>query len=388
MEPVNRTGWAQGAHNRSKARTTPKGYVRESVNFVATPEGTLRSRPSIARVVEGTNVTAAAEWRGRVLYADGSRLMTMGDNGPKQVAALSAVATALAPIGDGIYVATPDGGRYVWRGNELPWAPRAPLFSLSVESGGLSAGKYKVAVTSRDQSGRTSGAAPLFIDVPEGGAIRVTGVGSVYISAPNGQAMYYQGGSGSSYLCSRVYDDEERITTEGLLPLPASPVLVPHNALLVAVVGAQLWVGEPFAPYLCDMSRGFFSFPEAVTNCISCGNGVFVTADKSYYLAGVESATPELREVYMEGGVAGTATELPDGSVAWFSRRGLVVGNSDGTVRLVTDAQYAPRVAAMGASGYTDANGVPAVITTMRGVGAENVAAARDFHDLEIIRDV
>ena len=387
-EFVNRTGWSKGAHNRSTTRSTPEGYVREAVNFVSTKEGTLRSRPSIGLIREAQDsITAACAYGASLAYCDGLTVYELQGSTPVRVAPdLPAAATGMVDVLGALYVATPVGGQYLWQGRLLPWAPLNPAFTVASEAGNLLEGRYRVAVVTLDAAGRTSGTASQYIDITPGQAIRVSGVGRVYISTPNGSTLYYQGESAATFLCTRVDDDRDRLTTDGLQPMPVSSQLTSHNALLVAVVGKQLWVSVPFAPYLCDMSKGFFSFPAPVTNCVSCGDGLFVTADKTYYVRGIESAAPEQITAWEEPAVAGTAVTTPDGKAAWFTARGLAIGSEDGSVRWATDEQYAPRVAQTGVSGYINVGGVPAVLTSMGG-GASSTAAAHDSYDLEIRRN-
>lgn len=389
-EIIKANSWKGGSHNRSGAKSTPDGFVRGAVNLVPGESGSLKLRPGYSRLYQAEQeVTCAALIGSRLLIGDGERLVWLERDGSFSVAAeLDGAARAILPIGDLAYVSTSKGGCALWSGLLLPWSPQKPAFEVSTEGGGLQPGRYKVAVVAGDAARRRSACDVKTVDVVDGQAIRVTAQqGRAYVSSANGATLYYQGDVSGSLLCARVTDNTERLTVEGLAAMPASTVLCAHNAVLLAAVDKQLWVSKPYMPYLCDMATGFYLFKSEITNVVSCGQGVFITADKTYYLLLPETASPALSTVSEVDAVAGTAVTLPNGAVSWFTRRGAAIGGPDGTVTYPSDPHYAPAVSARGAAGFVDVDGTPAVITTLRGHASTSMAATSDACDLEIIRN-
>ena len=383
--------WSRGANNRAKASRLEEGFVRQLVNLDPSADGGLNLRAGYERVAYGENVRGAWAVAGEVVFVDGVQVLSYrpGTNEVVALGTLSSVAPlAGAVLNDQLYLSSAtDSVRY--GGDALkPWAVVAPDFSVEEIEGAMPPGIYKIALVSTGSDGEESGAEPKLIRISRGG-LRLTTTDDrplrVYASVANGETLFYQGVlvAGALALTS-VGDATERCVTVGMRPLPACDELVAYHGVLLGRVGRYVFSTAPMTPHLCDPVSGFLQYGAEVKLLAATEGGVYIVADKTYFVQGVETSSPGQRAVLDFGAVEGSAVVLPDKRVAWFTRYGLAIGNANGEVSLPNLNDYAPDVAAEGASGVVEHAGNQMLVTTMRGVAAPNNLATGDFADLEI----
>ena len=391
--PTTRTdNWAKGANNIAKPERLPAGFVRELVNLDPTEGGQLEMRASHARVLAADDMRLAVSLPGRVVYVEGGDIGCYhADSDSSQVIGSMAADgdIAGAVINGQVYLS---GAFDSFRtdGREVkPWAVPAPGFDVELIAGALPAGIYKVAVTAFGADGEESGVEPVIFRLAEGQAIRVISDDArplrVYLSPANGATLYSQGPLiGGAMAVTGVDDQTARLTTSGLVPLPACSMLAAFHSLLVGVCGNYVVFTAPMTPHLMDPVTGFLQYPEPPTVIAPTEGGVYVVADRTYFVTGLDTGTPRQVPVLDLKAVRGSAARLPDKRVAWFTRYGMAIGNSAGEISLPNRQTYAPDIACSGAAGVLENNGIPMVVTTMRGEAKPNNLATGDFADLEI----
>lgn len=392
MDVPRKSNWSQGANNIAQADRLPDGFVRELVNLDPTVGGKLETRAGFTKVIPGTNVRAAFGLGNSVVVVDGADLLVYSADSDSQVQAGTVAASgpiAGAELNAQLYLSTANDSLRFDGQAIKQWAVPAPIYSITTEAGSLPGGIYKFAVTAYCDDGEESGANPLIISLSGSQAVRLTCADSrklkVYASACNGATLYAQGFIYTgSFVVSGVDDSHEQLTTEFMEPLPAAEQLAAHKSMLFAASGKVVRHTRPFMPHLHDPSRDFFQYPSDVSVMASTDGGLYVVADKTYFVTGIGTPDFNQSEVLAVGAVAGSAVSLPDGSVAWFTQYGLAIGNSQGQVLLPNKPNYAPSLAADGAAGYLEHNGLPMVVTTMRGKTNDSRLAAGDFYSVEL----
>ena len=83
----------------------------------------------------------------------------------------------------------------------------------------------------------------------------------------------------------------------------------------------MVYEGLPFRPGYYLPSEGGVRFPANVSNCVPAQNGIYVVADKTYWIPGTRITTAEgiIQDVLPYGGVYGTEFEAPHKSqYGWF----------------------------------------------------------------------
>lgn len=388
---IRQDSWAKGANNLARPERLPGGFVRSLTNLDPSAGGQLDLRTGYDKVADG-NVRLAVAMPDRVVYVDGGELRCywINSDSAKQIGSLSPLgAVAGVELNGQVYLSTPTeslrtNGEWV-----KPWAVPAPYFTVEVIDGPLPAGIYKVGVTALGEQGEESGTDPLIVKLGEGKALRISSTDTramrAYVSPANGATLYSQGPLiAGAMAITRIADDTERLTTGGLVPLPACTQLAAFNSLILGVCGNCVLMTSPMYPHLFDPVSGFFQFADEPSLLAPADGGVYIAAgEKTYFLSDLESGAPTLRGVLDIGAVPGSATRLPDGRAAWFTRYGLAIGGMGGEITLPNRQTYAPDTAALGASGVIEHRGNAMVITTMRGVTAPNNLATGDFAELE-----
>lgn len=390
--PTRSDNWAKGANNIAKPERLPEGFVRDLVNLDPTEGGQLELRADSRRVLEAAAMRLAVALPGLVVYVDGSAIgCYSGETDSAEVIGSVIGAGDLSGVAfDGqVYLSGIEDSLRVDGVSVKPWAVPEPTFTLEVVAGDLPAGIYKVAVTAFGDDGEESGVEPLIVRIAASQAIRVTSgdhrVLRAYVSQANGSTLYSQGPLiGGAMAITRVDDHRERLETTGLVPLPACSMLAAHHSVIVGIADHYVVFTSPMFPHLMDPIAGFFRYPEPPSLIASTEGGVYVVADKTYFITGLDTDTPSQVAVLDIGGVKGSAVSLPDGSAAWFTRYGQAIGNSAGEVSLPNRKSYAPDLASHGSAGVVENNGNSMVVTTMRGVAKPNNLATGDFADLEV----
>lgn len=396
-EPVARRDWSGGINNRADWRAMPAGTVRDSVNFDPKP-GPLTLRSGYTLMYPGTAIRGALAVGEYILLADGPSLIevntaTNSSRGLKPIAPSGRFSGAV--WNNELFFCTEnetlrfkDGVLRSW-GVQTVSAQPVP----SIVPGALPPGPYWLACTFVDAYGDEGGTTrPLLITVPPGGAIQLRippaqpgGMTRLYVGSVNGETLYKQyQGPGGDYLLSNVRDDSERLTTAYLRAPVVSDFVAEHNGMLLMAEDKTLWHTVPFQPHLRSAVRGFYQFPASIDVVISADSGVFVAADKTYYLTNLETDQAEQAVVLPYGAVRGSAVLTPDNRAAWMTRYG--IAKSDGTGKLVlpSAANFVPQLADTGSSGIVERNGAQLVVTTLSGLKEPNPLAMRDYYEAEI----
>lgn len=391
MDVMRIDNWQGGANNIAARDRLPESTFREAVNLDAAVGGKMDLRSGMQLAVAGSSIRAAFGLGSTVIFCDGDTLAayeTRTDERSDLATVAASGAVAGAVHNGQLFLSTPLDSLRIQNGQVKPWAIRAPVFDVEIVSGSLPPGTYKVAVTAYGSDGEESGTVPMIVSLGAGKALRVSSSDArrlaLYCSPANAKTLYAQGRLHESAMITAVADDSADLTTAHMVPMPPCEQLIAHRGVLVGRAGNAVFVTEPMRPHLVDLARGFFQYSGPVTMIAATDGGVYVAADKTWFLTAVETDQPAQSAVLEFGAVPGTALTLPDGRAAWFTRYGQALGNSVGQVELPMRKTYAPLLAETGAAGVLEHNGNQMIVTTMRGKTSANRLAAGDFCELEI----
>ncbi|MDQ8046903.1 MAG: hypothetical protein REI11_20025 [Patulibacter sp.] len=275
--------------------------------------------------------------------------------------------------------------RRVAAGEDRPIAtlpPNAPdSFDIVANSGGLAAGRYLLAFTEISVDGESPATPVVQVDVPDNGSIAFTGLRHVYMSGPNGDILTYQG-FGDRVLVHT--QDGRRCETINLALMPAGSVVRHYRGRMLVADDSVLYVSEPFNYGLYNPATSYFPFPERISVIEPVDNGLYICADKTYWIGDLFNDT--LQELLPYGALPGTSGQSPDlEQVFWQSPRGLVVADKNQAVKNLQDDALVLPPAASGASLYREQNGSLHIVSTRFAV-EPSVAAATSFMDAEIVR--
>lgn len=387
MSIVRRDQFA-GSNNITKPERLPEGAVVDAVNMDFTVGGKAELRTGFELVRDYGDI--------RAVFAMGESIAVAAGDTVKKISGANEV--DIATIANGAVSA-------VWHNGQLflnthsdsiriadtveSWAISAPVFDIELTLGNFPPGIYKIAVTSLE-GGVESGCSPMTITLGEGQGIRVNVQDNracrLYSSVANSSTLYHQGVARSTNLLSLPVDDTARLITGELEPLPFCNILESHNAIIVGAYERFVFHTKPMLSHLHHPEEDYLQFSEPVTIVAAVTGGLYVCADKTYFITGIGSNEMTQRVVQDFGAVAGTLVKLPDGSASWFCKYGQVIARSDGSIELINRASYAPSIANDGAAGYLEHNGNQMIVTTMRGEPSCSGLKSSDYWDLEVIQ--
>lgn len=202
----------------------------------------------------------------------------------------------------------------------------------------------------------------LSFDVPTPPAGLLT---QIYVSHPGGEGMYLLAESAGGIVTAGEQRIGGQCPTLHLQALPAGDALQLHGGRLYVVRGSVIYFSEPYQ-FGAMAPTNFLQFPAPVTVLAAMPTGLFVVADKTYWMLGTDPAMASMEVVSEHTGVARSLARLSNGRAVWGSSQGTVVGNKDGEVVSLTDAVVPPDSVLPGTTGATlpvERNGVDQIIS-------------------------
>lgn len=397
-EFVRRDGWPEGIDNRANWKDVPLNRVRDAVNVDALASGSMALRGGFDKVADGTEIRGAVACGDYIVMADGTDLKAYNTR-TSTLQTIASIAGAGRFAGDvlngELFFCTENQTLRFKDGVVRAWGVPTPVSQPvpEVVAGGLLPGTYQCAITYMDAAGEEGGTPmALTITVAEGKGLRFTitlPAGAVkarlYISSVNGSELYLQYEGTGTYTANVVRDDTARLDTMFARGPVCGDFIAKHNACLCIAQGSILWLTLPMRPHLRNVAHRFFQYPAPIDAIVSVETGLYVLADKTYFITGVETAQPQQAVVFDFGGVYGSHTTTPDGDAIWMTQYGVAKGDGNGAVTLLSQARFVPELANRGGSGIVERNGNQMVVTTTRGPQSRNSLAASDYYETEVI---
>ena len=292
--------------------------------------------------------------------------------------------------GDTYYSNGTDSGRISAAGVVYPWAlptPVAPSVAPSV--GSLFKGTYQVAVSYTNNITAEEGgvSASTNHELAADGGLTVTlpaaTVGAthinVYVSTVNGSIPMLQ---------TTVATGMVSVTIQSLVsgresiqrydePLPAGTRLFEFNGRLCSIKGSALYYGLPYRHGYYLPADGYIPFAESISVAVPNQGGLYVAADKTYFLAGQDlGAVEAVRDVLPYGAVPGTEFSVPNRPiVGWFGEKGIVLADAQGAVEAVMADSIDLTPPASGFSAVLETRGYRRVVSCGWCLNLENMAA-------------
>ena len=166
-----------------------------------------------------------------------------------------------------------------------------------------------------------------------------------------------------------------------LVPMPAGQHIAHHAGRLLVAVGSAVIYSEPFTPHLRDEAKGFELFPAPITCLVAVEGGVFVVADKTYFIAGGFPAQA-VRAVFDYGAPDQQPSYREDGGAHWMSSKGVVSVTSSGEIANLQESRVALSADGAAATLYREADGMETIIAALAspsdtGAGVGSYAQAR-----------
>ena len=340
-----------------KTNTVQGDYLRDAINVEIDNTGRLLRRkkatlvqaltgPHSLFMVDATNGLVVID---SILYVFSIPAYTQT---PFKVLTSNAAMSYVVRGGEVFYSNGTDSGRIV-SGAFYPLALPTPGQPAppDIIGGNLRAGYYQVAVSYARYSGGVQTAATLMeeggisdkaqTELTTTGGIRVilpaTTTGAthinVYLTAANGEVPQLAAivATGTATVDLINLGEGQEATGRRDEPLPAGRLFL-SSGRLCSISGNTLYIGHPYRPGYYDPLAGFVPFPTDISVAVDAQAGIFVAADKTYW---IPNEGP-IADVLPYGAVPGTEFSYPDKSIyGWFGAKGIVLATPSGEVEAV-----------------------------------------------------
>jgi hypothetical protein len=300
-------------------------------------------------------------------------------------------------------------------GTHAEWGVDAPLGQpLAIQiPGSLDAGTYQIAVTYLNILGEESGSIrATTITVPVGGGITLTNIPqstaasiNIYVTAANGDQLYWQANipMGETTYSLTSLNRGRLLETQFLERMPPGQIVrYGHGRMWVAV--DDLLIFSPALRYgLFDPRFTYFRFPKTIDIVQPIEDGIYVIADKTYFLAGTDPMEMKQEVVYPYPGVRGTGMAVPHSKFVaendlisdsakedvafWYSTHGAVVGYPRGNIHPLTEDRVAIAEYGKGASLLREEDGIRQLVTSLTDKGDDNGFGVTDYATAEVRRN-
>lgn len=395
-------GWPSGIDNRSSDADVPRSSLRDAVNCDILSSGKPRRRRGLRQVIADAgahSVFATDLW---MVWATATTLCICGPGLTKTVLLTDArlrYPLSFVEVNKKIYFSNEYiNGTITQAGAYEPWGIVAPTTApiISAPAGD----RYIMAtctfvLASGEESGAPLGYKISCTDTP---VITIAGIPQssdarvaytrVYLTALDGQEFYAAidvpaGQVTASY--SGYTDVGPMLSTQFCDAPPPGQLLSAKNGVIHIASGNNVFHTVPLYYGLCELDEGYFAFPSRVTMIAATDDGLFVSADQTYFIKSATTDLADLHPILPYKAIEGAFTDIPESNdVMWFSERGFVRGSPEGEMVNLTDAMIAVDKHTRGAMGIVEYNGHRAVVAIMRDCLAANPLVSADFRAADV----
>ncbi|WP_312836419.1 hypothetical protein [Comamonas sp.] len=240
------------------------------------------------------------------------------------------------------YVRLPDGMVYWTNGNQIGRLAGASARSIatpvpnpvpvaSATGGSLPPGRYQVLFTALGPDGESPTTEPQSIHLPNGGGVAIAGLTPntlVYATGPDGEIFNeiapgdYLSLGNTGAACGTLMHKT----------MPAGRAIAHYRGSLMMGRGRFVYVSEPYEYGQVNLGRAFIPFPGEVSVIAPCEDGVYICADKTYWIAGDPlNSAPVV--VLPFGAMPGSLAYDPKEQASyWQSELGVIVAKPGGIV--------------------------------------------------------
>lgn len=369
-----------GIDQRSREYALAEGAGRTLTNLDITKDGGVICRKGLRRLIAGDCHSLYAPTHGHFsLLVRNSELCRLSADRALTPLVTVSGSVAYAAMDQIIYWSDGEkSGAINPTGEAGNWGLATPVLPLCepVVDGGLTAGRYQIAMTAiLDSTGLESGAAePASIEVSEGGGIQVTtpaasGVHfAIYLTPVSGERHELRQLAllpPSTTATLGVGNPGKPLESLFAVKPPPAHCLAVYKGRLWIASGSVVWFTPEKSPHWVFPSEGYFLFESAITMLGAAENGIYIgLADGVYFLEGNSPQQMTRRMTSRIGALPGGGNPLPPDvflgqgeapsiQCAWWDALGrFSVGKSGGVIMTPTQDRYAAGFSACATGSY------------------------------------
>lgn len=389
----------------------------EATNVDIDRFGNISRREGYSRLVSTTAGHSLWSTTQAAFYVDNGTLYRRTPQGETYTVAsgLGSAPLSYELVGDWIYYTNGDVSNrihnitYVHRsGWTCPTNP--PPGGVAQTTGTLQEGTYHIAVAGVNDLGEESGCAARTLTLDGVGGIALTGIDTsgwttmrVYVSPPNGTSdelyLQYEVPVATSFTVTHANAAGRACQTLNMTDMPSGSIVRYYRGRLYVVEGQVLWISGALHYGLTALDESFLYYPEAITTVAPTESGLFISADRLYFIAG--SAPQEFQQTTLDLDpiIPGTAIQVPaevfrgqrlkqtTPVVYWVDAKGPKLGLADGSVLSLKANEALTSSYSSGASLIAQRDGKSQVLTSLANKQYDAGFAATDYAVAEVRRN-
>ena len=395
-DTITLEGWRGLDNKRPESRIAPD-FLSEATNIDIDSGGGIRLRQGYTKMISGTSAHSLwSDGDKEAFYVDEGTLYRVDPFDSTQSTALTNgfndEKLAYFHLGNNTYISGGDLNVVVQGNNVRNWGITPPTIAPmhTVITGQLVAGTYRVAYRYIASDGRVSGpsAYTTITLSSDNSGIHLFGMGvssdptvagvEVYVSTSDGETLYSTGSTTeTTFDIVDLYGDMVPLDYRFLDVPPACDIIELYNGRLYMAVGNYLWYTEPNNYEMCHRAENWIEFPDDITNIMPVDDGIFITADKLYFLEGTGPDVFRLREREIYKAAKYTAVKIIGGDVImeniptglkWLftSDKGIVMVGTGGLVFNLTESNVMIDSAESGAAIFRSDEGMNQYLSILK----------------------
>lgn len=368
-------GWSGGLNNRQADYDLASDELRDGVNIDILLSGKIRRRRGLSQ--------AFADPGAHSLYADGTHFYWATATALKKGTRDFAVQTldtgtkyaspiSFASLNGTTYFSNESTNGAIVSGVRVPWGIAPPAAAPAVTGAPSGTQYYHVTCTFITATGEESGAPPStaalsddtevlnLTSIPQPTDARVTAV-RIYVSYKGDVELFQHKDlpvGVTTYTIRGPFGQGQLLRTQFHAPPPAGQLLERYYGYMLVASGSVLYHTAPFTANLVDMRKGYMVFPERITMLAAVNDGVYVSADQTYFIAGFGTTNMSLNPVLPYRAIERASAHIPNSNdVVWLSERGFVLGTAGGAAKNMSEGKVVVENAAGGCLGIVERDG-------------------------------
>ena len=390
-QTANTPGWARGMDNIHAAVELGRDTLRQATNVDVLDSGKVRTR--VGRTLLSGLVAPHSLWgrHGLGFVVDGSTLYSLDRTGAVAAVVTGLPAqqrTAFVEVNGDVYYSSMAYNGMIRGGVRYGWTIETPvnLPAPAQIGGALPQGTYTVSMTYVDILGR-EGTASLQVQFTGVGGMTLIGLPvpvsnqivakRIYITDVDGEiqqrAIELPANAAFADVTALAFGPV--LKTEGKGDIAFGDSLAYYNGQVFIGSGVYVFFTDDLTYHLMNQNQSWYIFPAPVTAVIGMRDGIYVCADRIYFLsdAGTEKATQ--KKVFDFGAYHGSVAAVPNSTDSIvMTARGALQLSDGGVVHLLGEGRYIPGTPSQTAAIIREHNGVRQYVCSASNVAPNNLA--------------
>lgn len=404
------SGFPKGMDNVHSDTEIPMDALRRAVNVDILDSGKVRRRKGHALInpVSGAH-SLWSDNKNKSYLVHNNVIKAVLDGGATQdigVINSNGNRVSYVKVNDDVYFSCATAKGKISNGVIKPWGIETPTTPpVAIESIGiLNAGTYHLAMTFVLNDGRESGASTLSSVILNNDAgITITGMPvptspdvvkkRLYVTTANGETLFMARELNPLDQFASVSNDADgqELRTAYLTEPVFSTGLAEVNGRIFMIDASNpktVVHTEAFVFDYVDSRKNFYQFPVDVTLIAATRSGLYVCADKTYFIQAAGTDESSQVEIFDYTGMANTVQMIPSThEPIWLSERGAVIGHEGGNAEILSSSSLATGTMSNAASMVREQDGIRQYVVVGQQEEASTVQAGT-YAEAEITRRV